>query len=823
MHKPSTLKNHLKLSVSLLALPIGVSALAAPAQAQVNDDIIVTATRRAESIQDIPINIAAVGGAQIEEQGFDDLSELAAYVPGINIIDQGGRDGNRIVVRGLNADPVASAFGQEDGGGTVATYVGEIPLYVDLRLNDLERVEVLLGPQGTLYGAGTMGGAIRYIPNKPKFDAESFELRADTYTYSEGDGLSSDLGLTFNVPVSENLAIRGSLDHLDDKGFIDYPYIVSQPGVSNPDPVDFSQPGGNFRGQEDVNTERTFSGRVAARYQPSDNIDATLTYHFQESEYGGRNTSSLRTDTIPSGKYEFGARVPEPSERDSQLLALEVVADLGFAELTSATGLAKVEENGQRDQTDLLISLEYSYEAFPSFTAFTFEDEETDIFNQELRLVSTGDSALNWIVGAFYNRNEYRALSSEFTPGYIEFLALPTPTFSGDLEYFEADRTDLEEKAVFGELSYDFSDAWNVTGGVRYYDYQLESGNSTDFPIVNLFYDDLGFSPYPLSEIDRNIALSPDQSDDGILFKLNTSYKFGNGNSAYATFSQGYRVGATNGGALCDADGDYLNDPQNLCLLAPGQEIRDANGDVAILDERSYASDTVDNYEIGGKTSWLDGALRINGSIFFIDWKDPQVSATTLHAGTSITINAVSATTMGFDIDGAWQVSDQFSLRGNFSYVDAQLTADVPALIQEITPPGFGTQAVTGEDGDRLPGSPEMQFSIFGDYDYPLANGDNLAFNAGYAWQDDVLTLAGGRGSSYTLPSFGRANASVSYQAANWSLTGYADNIFNEFAETSASNTPLNNQTISGANVRRFRTNVLPPRSFGLRARYRFE
>ena len=139
------------------------------AQGEAEDDniIIVTATRRAESIQDIPLNIAAVGSEQIEEQGLTELSDLLPFVPGINIVDRGGRQGNPVIVRGLNVDAIGSGDGNNDGGGTVATYLGEIPVFVDLKLNDLERVEVLLGPQGTLYGAGTLGGAIRYIPRKP--------------------------------------------------------------------------------------------------------------------------------------------------------------------------------------------------------------------------------------------------------------------------------------------------------------------------------------------------------------------------------------------------------------------------------------------------------------------------------------------------------------------------------------------------------------------------------------------------------------------------------------------------------------------------------
>lgn len=818
-----TFRQHLKLSVSLLALPSGFALVSTPAHAQlVDDEIIVTASRRSESIQDIPVNIAAIGGAQIEQQGFDDLSELAAFVPGINISDQGGRDGNRIVVRGLNAEPVQNSFGQENGGGTVATYIGEIPLYVDLRLNDLQRVEVLLGPQGTLYGAGTLGGAIRYIPNKPSFDEQLFEVRADTYTYKSGSGISSDVGFTFNAPISDNFAIRGSLDNLTDQGFIDYPYVVAQPGISNPDPVDFGNPNGNFRAEEDANTEDVFSGRIAARWAPTEALDATLTYYFQNGEYGGRNTSSLRTTTIPSDEYEFGARVLEPSERESSLLALEVTADLGFAELTSATGLGKVKENGQRDQTDLLISLEYSYELFPTFTAFTFEDEETETFNQELRLVSKGDSRLSWIVGAFYNKNTYNALSSEFTPGYVEDFGLPLPT-SGALEYFEADRTRLEEKAIFGEVGYDITDAWDVTVGARFYDYEFETANSTDFPVADYVFGGVdGFQAYPLSDIENQLTLALNQSKSGELFKVNTSYKVSDDVTAYATFSQGFRVGASNGGQAC-TETAFQDPNQNLCLFSPGQQFSADPADLAILDERSFEPDTTNNYELGMKTTWLGGALRLNGAVFFVEWDAPQVNTVSINAGTAITVNAETASSKGFELDGSWRVSDQFRLRGNVSYTDAQLTADVPGLIQTLTPPGFGTSVEAGQDGDRLPGSPKSQFSVFGDYAFPLNNGDNVMLNAGYSWQSDVLSFTGGRAGSYTLPSYGRANVALGYNADNWSVTGYVDNLLNDFSETSAANTPLSNQTIAGANVRRFRTNVLAPRSIGARLKYRFQ
>ncbi|NNE56627.1 MAG: TonB-dependent receptor [Hellea sp.] len=825
MLRTMTLKSKLKLTASLLALPMGMNAISAPAQAQVNneDEIIVTATRRAESIQDIALNISAVGGEQIEQQGFDDISELTAFVPGISIADQGGRDGNRIVVRGLNAENISNAFGQENGGGTVATYVGEIPLYVDLRMNDLQRVEVLLGPQGTLYGAGTMGGAIRYIPNKPDFDDELFEVRTDVYGYNHGSGLSSDTGFTANVPVSDEFALRASIDYVSDKGFIDYPLVVQSPGFSEPDPLVFDEAAraANFRPIEDANTEKILSGRLAARMAPTDWLDATLTYYFQEGDYGGRNTSSLRSGLIPARPYEFNARVSEHSERDSNLLALEVIADLGFAELTSATGIAKVKENGQRDQTDLLVTLEYYYEFYPTFTAFTFEDEETDIFNQEVRLVSKGDSRFNWILGGFYNVNKYNALSSEFTPGVGAFNAgFGFRQDLNDLEYFEADRTKLEEMAVFGEIGFDITEAWDVTVGGRYYDYTLDTAGDTQFPYFTTPADFPG--PYPLSAIENNLTLAENQSKSGELFKFNTSYKFGGGNTVYATFSQGFRVGASNGTNLCMGTFPYAGN-QNLCLLSPGQQFGPNPGDIVVIDETEYVPDTVNNYELGAKTTWLDGDLTLNGAVFYMDWTDPQVASVSINAGTSITVNAGAAETKGVELAADWDVTDRFNLRGNFSYTKAELTEGVPSLITTIAPPGFGTAFEDGAKGDRLPGSPETQFSIFGSYDHPLSGDASILVNGGYAWQSSVLSSVGARGGTYTLPSFGRANVSVGYNMDNWSLTGYVDNLFNDFSESSSFSAPRFNQRVAQTNVRYFRTNVLPPRSIGARFRYRFK
>ncbi|HAU21963.1 MAG TPA: TonB-dependent receptor, partial [Erythrobacter sp.] len=662
------------LSSTVIASAYSVPALAQEAGAEVEDDniIIVTATRRAESIQDIPLNIAAVGAAQIEEQGLTELSDLLPFVPGINVVDRGGRQGNPIIVRGLNVDAIGSGDGNNNGGGTVATYLGEIPVFVDLKLNDLERVEVLLGPQGTLYGAGTLGGAIRYIPRKPQFNETSVSARAEAYKYSKASRISHETGFTFNLGLSDTFAIRGSLDWSDDSGFIDYVNVVDQIGVTNPDTAD------GLNRIKDADGEETLSGRIAARWQPAPWFDATLTYYFQEAEIEGRRVSHYRglvpgllDGTANVGRYENAFRVEEPNEIENGLLALEVVADLGFAELTSATGWSNFEDEGQRDQSTLLITLEYSYELFPSFTAFTREEGEEERINQEIRLVSKNDGPFNWILGGYYNKFTSAGSSSEFTPNYVPYVNAD-PLFFGltdrpdALEYFSTGRNRLVELAAFGEVSYKLFDQLTITAGGRFYDYDLKSAATVDFPL----FEPLSYTPLTLSEI-KNLAFDPDlaQSDNGFLYKFNVSWEATDDLLIYATVSEGYRIGGVNGVGEC---GPFDPDAtQGACALAPGQQFGPGPNDISIRDERQYSPDQTRNYEIGLKSTMLDGDLTLNGAFFYVDWIDPQLGSATINANIPITVNGGGAESEGVELSGSWRATDNLQFRGSFSYTDS--------------------------------------------------------------------------------------------------------------------------------------------------------
>ena len=554
------------------------------------------------------------------------------------------------------------------------------------------------------------------------------------------------------------------------------------------------------------------SGRLAAAWQPTDSFEANLTYYFQFEDNDGRTVSSARGE-YPSPRYASSSRVLEPNEEENGLIALELIADLGFAELTSATGFGTYEEVGQRDQTDLLISLDYSYETFPTFTAFTRELDDDEFFTQEIRLVSTSDSRLNWIVGGFYNKLETVSSSSEFTPGYTAFAGGSNPI---DLEYFAAGSETIEEQAIFGEIGFAITDRWQVTLGGRYYEYDVQAQSEVDFPLFDPIFVGASLDEIKARPFDPDLR----QKDDGTLFKFNTSFDISDDVMVYATVSEGFRIGASNGGGPCpDFD---PNATQGNCNLAPGQKFGPNPEDIALFDERAFGPDTTTNFELGAKTQLLDGALVLNAAIFLVEWEDPQLSSATVNASIPITINANGAESTGVELFADWDVTDQLRVHGTYSYTKSELTADVPSLIRTITPPGFGSAFEDGLNGDRLPGSPESQFSIYASYDYSLASGNGLRFNFGYAWQDDVLSRTGSRGSSLNLDSYGIASLSGIYDAEDWSVTVYVDNLFDEFAEAGVQSTALSNQSPLGSSVRSYLTQILRPMTIGARIKYRF-
>jgi outer membrane receptor protein involved in Fe transport len=430
------------LRTALLSATVMAGLGSTSAYAQVADGaaeegqevIIVTGTRRNVALQDAPINITAIGATQMAEQGIDNVRDLSSFTPGITIQDTGPRNTGTIVLRGLNASDTGSTG--DNNNNALATYIGEVPLYLDLKFLDINRVETLLGPQGTLYGQGTLAGAIRFIPNRPDPEKWTGSFHARAYGVSHASDPGFQVDGTINVPIIPGkVAFRSTVGYYDDPGFIDYNYLLNEPSVSIAQPLpstvrfgavgtptgtpgvvsSFYGPIGtadqiaaNLHSYKDANFEQTFTTRNQLGLFPWEGVNIYLTYAFQKTKTNGRQANG--GGVLGTGKYEAPWRYLEPSNRKSSLLSAEIEAEIGgFAQLVSATAYTDRKIKSSSDVTDLLLDLDYNYELFPAFSGFTNSDVRYKQFNQELRLVSAHGGPFSWIVGGFYNELKFRS------------------------------------------------------------------------------------------------------------------------------------------------------------------------------------------------------------------------------------------------------------------------------------------------------------------------------------------------------------------------------------------------------------------------------
>lgn len=773
------------------------------------DTIVVTATRRALSLQDVPINISAIGAEELEDQRLNDIRDLGAFTPGITITDTGPRGAGTIVMRGLSADD-SSTFA-DNGNNAIGVYLGEVPLYFDFKLIDMARVEVLLGPQGTLYGLGTLAGALRYIPERPDPTKVSGSAHARAFGMEE----SKDVGYVFdgviNLPIiSDRLAFRSATGYYYDPGFIDYPFTVQTIGVSRPQPGPASNPLGtpaqqaaNLRRQKDVNFGKTFTTRNQLGLT-LDTMKAYLTYAFQEVKTDGRQANG--GGVLGEGRYEGPWRVLEPATRRAHLLSLEVEVELGdFAQLVSSTGYTRTSNNSSVDVTDLLLDLDYGYEGFPAFTGFTRSNARTRQFNQEIRLLSTHGGPFSWVLGAFYNKSKTSTSYREFIPG---FAASPTGQAFGvipnadDNEYASFGRSNIKERAIFGEATYQVTPEWQITGGLRYYGYDLQRIGGSVLP----YFDG------PIASDDDIPSSQGQASASGVVYKANTSYKFSDDALIYLTYSTGYRLGGANTGAAPCVLPLNLNQ-QNICALP---------------NELFYGPDETENFELGVRATGFDKKLSVNLSVFQVNWDGIQLASATEFGGIGILTNGGAARNRGFDFSFRAQITPEFSLRGNYSYLDAQLTADVPNLLQirnsqvASVRPKFVRVGVF--DGDRLPGSAKHSGSFAADYVVPVGDNGEVKFNWTATYTGNILSRVGNRGFGETLPDYLTHRAAITYQVADsYEISLFANNITNEYAVTGISNDRSRFGFVNGGIISRYYgRSVLTPRVIGIEARYSF-
>jgi iron complex outermembrane recepter protein len=312
-----------------------------------------------------------------------------------------------------------------------------------------------------------------------------------------------------------------------------------------------------------------------------------------------------------------------------------------------------------------------------------------------------------------------------------------------------------------------------------------------------------------------NLELQPTTLDDsGTLFKFNTSYRFNDDALGYFTISEGYRFGAGNGIAPCP---NPL--PANQQLIC------------ALPDEFQYFPDKTTNYELGLRSQWADGRLTLNGALYYIDWQDPQLASATVNGSQPITKNGEGAETSGIEISLDASLTDRLNLGFSYSHSRAELTDVAPDLVRCFEPPGFGPCAadefIDGQPGDRLPGSPEDQATLYFGYDWSLGAGWDLTLNYGISAIGDVITTTGLRGGGETLGGFSLHHASAMFTGGPWQITVYAQNLLDKYAVTGIRSRSSFVQTVTDENgdpvhVRAYGQQMVRPRELGIGFSYAF-
>ncbi|WND03414.1 TonB-dependent receptor [Temperatibacter marinus] len=693
--------------------------LAAPqVAAQDNDEasleeITVTATRRAASIQSIPYNISAMSGNALENFGARDLTEISRMVPGIQFIDTGARQNGKLIMRGLSDGPLQAAENQ-GSGTTVSRYMNETPLTADIKLFDIDRIEVLRGPQGTLYGRGAMGGTLRYITKKPVMNDVSGEMDAEFYLTKDSGSVSQEFTGVANVSYSDNFAVRAAVNYLHDSGFVDYNYVHLVPGVSDaPKPV------------EDNNGEETLNVKIAALMKLSEETEISASYYMQDQFAEGRQ--AVNPD-FTGEKYVSSLRYTEPRWNKDEIFNLEISHEGEDLSVLSSTSYSKYTGDGRRDQTDLLLFLWPGYGDFAQFSSFTKEEAESETFVHETRVLSNNEGALNWIAGLYYEHDSGQNRSREYVPGYLQWAGFTTG--NGALEYDSYGDDSFEEKAVFGEITYDFSDQLHVTVGARYFEQSVNIKESCTWLVL------LDSAPDCV-----------DPNEGGIndtVFKLNVSYDVSDDVLFYGTVAEGFRRGGINN----------IKDPLD--------------------SERTYGPDRVTNYEFGWHAKLLDNKWVFNGAVFYVDWTDIQIDAKSVNTAENITINAGKASSKGMELEGKYALSQAWTVGASYTYTDAQIE-------ETIMDAGV-------IEGNKLPGVPEHQWSAYFDFstDY---DGGTIFANGSLFYRGKAKALVNkiamfNNTDQFTMDDYVLANVAAGYNKDNWNVRVYVNNLFNKFAIT---------------------------------------
>ena len=600
-------------------------------------EIVVTAQKRPERLIDVPQSMSILSDEELGKLGASQFRDFAGSVPGLSF-QTTGAGFTQITLRG-----VTTGF---DVGPTVAVYVDEVPYgsstafalgaqqALDVGLFDVDHIEVLRGPQGTLYGASTMGGLIKYVTNPP--DSSGFATDAQVGVSSTQDGgFSYDGAIVVNAPIARDsaaLRLSGFFSH--EAGYIDNLALDDS----------------------DADTAEIYGGRVDFLFTPNDALDIRIGAYLQNIERDGQTTVEYLAGTPQFGNLNQFRLFKEQADERLRLASATVTYDFGPTTLTSISSYQSIESENIWDISAVYVPLlqfflgrTYGGVKYPLET-------ETYKFTQEIRLATAEKQNIEWIIGGFYT-NESNTWNEEFL--VFDPAGNPAPN---DLYTFGAP-SDYEESAAFGDLTWHFTESFDMTGGIRY------ANNQQDF---TQFGDGLFIGDRPTGESDEDVTT----------YLANARYLFNDRMMGYVRYATGYRPGGPNAAANDPVTGEPLGLP-------------------------TFEADRLASYEIGLKLETEDHRFGMEAALYDIDWDDIQVLTTI--GGFAFRANANSgATIRGGELLLTANPTSNFKVTGTIAYQDAEISEAEPVL--------------GANEGERLPNVPLWTAGLNADYEFATGN-----------------------------------------------------------------------------------------------------
>jgi iron complex outermembrane recepter protein len=746
------------------------------------EEIVVTATRRSERLQDIPVSVMAFSQEKLDSQGLKNIDDLSRLSPGLNFQRNGmssagnyNDEGSDINIRGVDSTAGTSTTGIYIDDSPIQTrHIGFGSINAFPALFDLDRVEVLRGPQGTLFGAGAEGGVVRFISPEPNVNKPAGYARADVAT-TDGGSPSYEGGAAFGAPIIDDvLAFRVSVSFRRDGGWVDRVGYTLSPNntVALPTPVydgDITKTNANY--------SETTTARLAVKWKVSDTLEITPSIYYQRLQINDTSAYWVALSDPASNVYRNGNFGTNPSNDPFTLSAIKIKWDLGFASFFSNTSFYDRNQNATSDYTQYLRATWNSFgelaNVFPSAGDkgyAQFQDNQRN-FYQEFRLASTDTNArIVWNAGLFYSHLNENVPENIIDPTLnAEVLAFtPTPAVpvcspnqglpcpNGQIFTGPIDRVVDKQIAVFGEVAFKFTDTFKATAGVRLSKVDYTGSVNETGPFLG-----------------TTIVTQSSATEKPVTPKAVLSWQPDRDDLLYVSASKGFRPGGPNVGVgiICQSNLTSLG----LSVVPP-----------------QYSSDSLWSYEIGSKNTFLDHRLQINASLFYIDWSNIQQNVYLPVCGEQFTANLGKAKSEGGDIEVLYKPIDVLTFDLSAAYTDARLTKSSCAgsltynTASASCTGGPNVASPISTNGDALLGAP-WSFTASAEYHFPEWAGRTpyarLDFQHSTAQKSHLPQQDNNNGIFDTtlpgLPVVNNLSARAGLRFSGFDISAYANNLTN--------------------------------------------